>query len=205
MSSQLEDYFEEAVETVARLLYVRNQIPREPDWVDLEPRMKECAIRDARVVIDLWIKVSAPCLWCHGTGRTADLHQCRACGGVGFERFDAPDRPPFFTEQQERALARCEGYEEGIAAASPDERLREALALVYVMLTGAEPMWAEMPLDERCARAANEAQQAVLAADREAPDERGVCDIHGPGIEPCECEDNILPQAAPEYRPEDFA
>ena len=88
---------------------------------------------------------------------------------------------------------------------SPDERLREALALVYVMLTGAEPMWAEMPLDERCARAANEAQQAVLAADREAPDERGVCDIHGPGIEPCECEDNILPQAAPEYRPEDFA
>jgi hypothetical protein len=54
---------------------------------------------------------------------------------------------------------------------SPDERLREALALVYVMLTGAEPMWAEMPLDERCARAANEAQQAFLAADREATDE----------------------------------
>lgn len=36
----------------------------------------------------------------------------------------------------------------------------EALALTYVMLTGAEPMWAEMPLDERCARAANEAQCA---------------------------------------------
>ena len=59
-------------------------------------------------------------------------------------------------------------------AASPDERLREAtdaLATIYVILTGAEPMWAEMPLDERCARAANEAQQAFLAADREAPNE----------------------------------
>ena len=69
------------------------------------------------------------------------------------------------------------------AAASPDERLREALALVYVMLTGAEPMWAEMPLDERCARAANEAQQAVLAADREAPEHCATCG--GSGRLPC--------------------
>lgn len=69
------------------------------------------------------------------------------------------------------AAERCLECGASVTAASPDERLRESLALVYVMLTGAEPMWAEMPLDERCARAANEAQQAVLAAaDREAPD-----------------------------------
>lgn len=91
MSSQLQDYFEEAVETVARLLYARNRTPREPGWMDLEPRMREGAIRDARVVIDLWIKVSSPCLWCHGTGRTADLHPCRVCGGVGFQRFNEPE------------------------------------------------------------------------------------------------------------------
>ena len=88
MSSQLQDYFEEAVETVARLLYARNRT-LEPGWVDLEPRMKEGAIRDAREVIDLWIKVSSPCLWCRGTGRTADHHPCTVCGGVGFQRFNA--------------------------------------------------------------------------------------------------------------------
>lgn len=92
MSSQLQDYFEEAVETVARLLYARNRTPREPGWMDLEPQMREGAIRDARVVIDLWIKVSSPCLWCRGTGRTADHHPCTVCGGVGFQRFNA-DRP----------------------------------------------------------------------------------------------------------------
>lgn len=42
------------------------------------------------------------------------------------------------------------------------QEAKEALALLYVMLTGAEPMWAEMPYDERCARAANEAQAAFL-------------------------------------------
>ena len=141
MSSQLQDYFEEAVETVARLLYARNRTPREPGWMDLEPQMREGAIRDARVVIDLWIKVSSPCLWCRGTGRTADHHPCTVCGGVGFQRFNA-DRPegcraphcwseygtpcgtcpveksetPFFTEQQERALDRCEAFD----AANPD-------------------------------------------------------------------------------------
>ena len=62
---------------------------------------------------------------------------------------------------------------------TPDERLREAaeaLSIIYVMLMGAEPIWAEMPVEERCARAANEAQQAFLsldaalaAADRAAP------------------------------------
>ena len=91
MSSQLQDYFEEAVETVARLLYARTRTPREPGWMDLEPQMREGAIRDARVVIDLWIKVSSPCLWCHGTGRTADLHPCTVCGGVGFQRFNDPE------------------------------------------------------------------------------------------------------------------
>jgi hypothetical protein len=92
VSSQLQDYFEEAVETVARLLYARNRTPREPGWMNLEPQMREGAIRDARVVIDLWIKVSSPCLWCRGTGRTADHHPCTVCGGVGFQRFNA-DRP----------------------------------------------------------------------------------------------------------------
>lgn len=91
MSSQLQDYFEEAVETVARLLYARRRTPREPEWMDLEPRMKEGEIRDARVVIDLWLKVSSPCLWCHGTGRTADHHPCEVCGGVGFQRFNGPE------------------------------------------------------------------------------------------------------------------
>jgi hypothetical protein len=54
------------------------------------------------------------------------------------------------------------------------ERLRErtqeaseALALIYVMLLGAEPMWDEMPWDERCARAANEAQCAHERLDNE--------------------------------------
>lgn len=45
---------------------------------------------------------------------------------------------------------------------------REALSLIYVMLTGAEPMWAELPWDERCARAANEAQAAFLRCDAAA-------------------------------------
>ena len=44
----------------------------------------------------------------------------------------------------------------------------EVLSLIYVTLTGAEPMWAEMPADERCARAANEAQQAFLAIEAAA-------------------------------------
>lgn len=40
--------------------------------------------------------------------------------------------------------------------------VREVLSLIFVMLTGAEEPWASMPYDERCARAANEAQQAFL-------------------------------------------
>jgi hypothetical protein len=46
-------------------------------------------------------------------------------GSIARSALVSPDRPPFFTEQQERALARCEGYDEA-RAASPDERLREA-------------------------------------------------------------------------------
>lgn len=52
----------------------------------------------------------------------------------------------------------------------------EALAVIYVMLTGAEPMWDEMPWDERCARAANEAIHAherLEAAVSEKSDSRG--------------------------------
>jgi DnaJ-class molecular chaperone len=104
MSSQLQDYFEEAVETVARLLYARNRTPREPAWTDTDKEIRDAAIRDARTVIDLWIKVSSPCLWCHGTGRTADGYPCRVCGGVGFRRLDADEPEPFFTEQQEAGL-----------------------------------------------------------------------------------------------------
>lgn len=41
----------------------------------------------------------------------------------------AQDAAPFFTEQQERALSRCEGYDEGFAAGSSAERARLAEAL----------------------------------------------------------------------------
>ncbi len=54
-----------------------------------------------------------------------------------------------------------------------DESIREqAIKDVRVVVRlYIDATWAEMPLDERCARAANEAQQAFLAADREAPNE----------------------------------
>jgi hypothetical protein len=88
---------------------------------------------------------------------------CMDFGSIARSALVSPDRPPFFTEQQERALARCEGYEEGIAAASPDERLREA---------GNRLAWAGVTPDEMVARErwldALSAWRA--AADREAPD-----------------------------------
>ena len=146
MSSQLEDAFNEAVERRT---------------AELRAALEFYANADNYVGGEVgW--------WADAPG--GEQRWCMDFGSIARSALSSTDRPPFFTEQQELALARCEGYEDGIAAASPDERLREALALVYVMLTGAEPMWAEMPTDERCARAANEAQQAFLAADREAPD-----------------------------------
>ena len=46
----------------------------------------------------------------------------------------AQDVAPFFTEQQERALSRCEGYDEGFAAGRSAERAR--LAEIDVMAFG---------------------------------------------------------------------
>lgn len=76
------------------------------------------------------------------------------------------------------------------------EEAREVLALIYVMLTGAEPMWAEMPWDERCARAANEAQAAFTALDRlpvalpDPAEKRGLIARVIAGIPRCCCSDD---------------
>lgn len=80
----------------------------------------------------------------------------------------SPVERPFFTEQQERALARCEGYDEGYAA-SPDERLREADRRVILE-------WAKFTRDEAAGywgrREEDVYQRLLAAADREKPDEQ---------------------------------
>ena len=78
MSSQLQDYFDEAVGNVARLLYATEHPSR-------------AQIVTVRRVVDLWLKVTAPCLWCAGSGRTADGYPCRVCSGTGFTPVDGTD------------------------------------------------------------------------------------------------------------------
>ena len=97
---------------------------------------------------------------------------CMDFGSIARSALVSPDRPPFFTEQQERALARCEGYDEA-RAASPDERLREA----------------GERLAQAVARVCGEGHPALAAwralpgcCDRPEPEPRNATEI------PCECE-----------------
>ena len=104
MSSQLEDAFNEAVEQRT---------------AELRAALEFYANADNYVGGEVgW--------WADAPG--GEHRWCMDFGPIARSALVSPDRPPFFTEQQERALARCEGYEEGIAAASPDERpTREAI------------------------------------------------------------------------------
>jgi hypothetical protein len=54
----------------------------------------------------------------------------------------------------------------------PEAEVREVLSLIYVMLTGTLEPWDAMSYDERCARAANEAQQAFLRFEARGNDGR---------------------------------
>ena len=101
MSSQLEDAFNEAVERRT---------------AELRAALEFYANADNYVGGEVgW--------WADAPG--GEQRWCMDFGSIARSALGS-DRPPFFTAQQERALARCEGYEEGVAAASPDERLREA-------------------------------------------------------------------------------
>ena len=91
MSSQLQDYFEEAVETVARRVYARNRTPSDKRWENTHPEIQRRLIHDVRTVIDLWLTVTQKCLYCRGTGRAADGHPCEACEGVGYQPIEGDD------------------------------------------------------------------------------------------------------------------
>lgn len=79
------------------------------------------------------------------------------------------------------------------AAASPDERLREALReIVAAFPPTPDREMDEEEVDQWYADHGDWFQRlrALAAADREKPDEQvGVCDIHGAGDEPCECDE----------------
>ena len=96
MSSQLEDAFNEAVERRT---------------AELRAALEFYANADNYVGGEVgW--------WADAPG--GEQRWCMDFGSIARSALGHPDPPPFFTEQQELALARCEGYEEGIAAATPD-------------------------------------------------------------------------------------
>lgn len=142
MSSQLEDAFNEAVERRT---------------AELRAALEFYANADNYVGGEVgW--------WADAPG--GEQRWCMDFGSIARSALVSPDRPPFFTEQQERALARCEGYEEGIAAATPDERLREAVHRLLAAFAAEE--------DEHGFPFSFELRDAhralVAAADREKPE-----------------------------------
>lgn len=159
MSSQLEDAFNEAVERRT---------------AELRAALEFYANADNYVGGEVgW--------WADAPG--GEQRWCMDFGSIARSALGS-DRPPFFTAQQERALARCEGYEEGIAAASPDERLREAVRdardHAYLALQVGVPH--DRIIDHL--RDIWEACSAALAAaDREAPDEAGRICCRGMGAD----------------------
>ena len=148
MSSQLEDAFNEAVERRT---------------AELRAALEFYANADNYVGGEVgW--------WADARG--GEHRWCMDFGSIARSALVSPDRPPFFTEQQELALARCEGYDEA-RAASPDERLREALREIVAAFPS--PPDREMDDEEIEKWYADHGDwfqrlAALAAADREKPD-----------------------------------
>jgi hypothetical protein len=112
-----------------------------------------------------------------GWAAGAEFVRGSECASLRAERDELESQRDGFARSAEQASHSAAEWEDlervRDQAVEATHDAKEALSLVYVMLVGTEEPWASLDYDERCARAANEAQQAFLVLDRAAPKDKG--------------------------------